>query len=423
MEFYKETRFKNSEIGEVPEDWEVVRLIDVAEYINGYAFSPKDWKDKGLPIIRIQNLNDPKAEFNYFDGVIDNKYIVENGDILFSWSASIGVYIWNRGRAVLNQHIFKVVPKNNVDRLFLYYTLFLAIEQLKNRVHGSTMKHFKRSELNTTFIPLPPLEEQKKIAEVLSNTDKAIQKVDESIEKFEKLKKGLMNILLNGKVRIKVENGKIYFYKETRFKNSEVGEVPEDWEVVRLGDVAKLESGGTPKRQKPEYWENGTIPWVKSGELNDGIIYDTKEKITELGLKNSSAKIFTKGTLLIALYGATVGKTGILGIDASTNQAVCAILPKSSNTFDSRFLQYSLIFLREKLIAQSSGGAQPNIYLYVLKDFKIPLPPIEEQQKIVEILSKIDKVIQLKKEKKEKLEKIKKYFMDNLLTGKVRIKL
>ncbi|XRO76867.1 restriction endonuclease subunit S [Methanocaldococcus sp. 10A] len=202
--FYKETKFKKSEVGEVPEDWEVVRLIDVAEYINGYAFSPKDWKDKGLPIIRIQNLNDPKAEFNYFDGVIDNKYIVENGDILFSWSASIGVYIWNRGRAVLNQHIFKVVPKNNVNKLFLYYALFLAIEQLKNRVHGSTMKHFKRSELNTTFIPLPPLEEQKAIAEILSKIDKVIQLKKEKKEKLQKIKKWFMGNLLTGKVRIRL---------------------------------------------------------------------------------------------------------------------------------------------------------------------------------------------------------------------------
>ncbi|MCD6155106.1 MAG: restriction endonuclease subunit S, partial [Candidatus Verstraetearchaeota archaeon] len=145
------TKFKKTPIGEIPEDWDVKPLSEVAEYINGYAFSPKDWKDKGLPIIRIQNLNDPKAEFNYFDGEIDKKYIVENGDLLFSWSASIGVYIWNRGKAVLNQHIFKVIPKRGIDKLYLYYAMFLAIEQLKNRIHGSTMKHFKKGELKRTF--------------------------------------------------------------------------------------------------------------------------------------------------------------------------------------------------------------------------------------------------------------------------------
>lgn len=217
-----------------------------------------------------------------------------------------------------------------------------------------------------------------------------------------------------GKLHIKV--------RKREFKNTPIGKIPKEWEVVKLSDIAKLESGGTPSRQKPEYWENGTLPWVKSGELNDGVIYDTEEKITELGLKNSSAKIFPKGTLLIALYGATVGKTGLLEIDASTNQAVCAILPKSSDSLNSRFLQYCIIFLRKGLIVQSSGGAQPNIYLYVLKGFKIPLPPLPEQQKIAEILSIVDKKLELERKRKEKLEKIKKGMMNLLLTGKVRVR-
>ena len=141
------------------------------------------------------------------------------------------------------------------------------------------------------------------------------------------------------------------------YKETPIGKIPEDWEVVRLGNVAKLESGGTPSRQKPEYWENGTIPWVKSGELNDGVIYDTEEKITELGLKNSSAKIFPKGTLLI---------TAILGIDAATNQAVAAIIPINS-AFDPKFMQYYLIHSRNKLLNQlvnpSSDVGRTNIYL------------------------------------------------------------
>jgi len=196
--------FKDTEIGKIPKEWEVVKLIDAADYINGYAFSPKDWKDEGLPIIRIQNLNDPEAEFNYFDGEIDNRYIVENGDLLFSWSATIGVYIWKGGKAVLNQHIFKVVPKNNVNKFYLYYALFLAIEQLKNRIHGSTMKHFKRGELKTAFIPLPPLPEQQKIAEILSTVDKRLELLKSKKEKLLSIKKGLINDLLIGRRRVRL---------------------------------------------------------------------------------------------------------------------------------------------------------------------------------------------------------------------------
>ena len=220
--FYKEERFKETPIGKIPEDWKIAKLGELAEYINGYPFSPKDWKKSGLPIIRIQNLNDPHAEFNYFDGEISSRYIVNNGDLLFSWSASIGVYIWNKGKAVLNQHIFKVIPRKFVDKLFLYYAIFLAIEQLRRKVDGSTMKHFRRRELNTTFAPLPPLEEQKAMAYVLSTVDEAIQKTNEIIEKTKRLKKGLIQELLTKGIG----------HKE--FKDTEIGRIPKKWKVVGL---------------------------------------------------------------------------------------------------------------------------------------------------------------------------------------------
>ncbi|MEM3873107.1 MAG: restriction endonuclease subunit S, partial [Nitrososphaeria archaeon] len=231
MIFYKENEFKQEPtLGKVPKEWEVVRLKDVANYLNGYPFSPKDWKDKGLPIIRIQNLNNPDAEFNYFEGDIEDRYIVQDGDLLFSWSASIGAYIWNRGKAVLNQHIFKVIPKSNVDKLYLYYALFLAIEQLKHRIHGSTMKHFKKTELETK-IPLPPYTEQRKIAEVLSVVDSAIELVDKIIWKTERLKKALMQTLLTRGIG----------HKE--FKETEIGKIPKTWQIVKLGEIAEMKRG------------------------------------------------------------------------------------------------------------------------------------------------------------------------------------
>lgn len=128
---------------------------------------------------------------------------MKNGDLLFSWSGSIGVYIWTRGKAVLNQHIFKVVPRENVDKLFLYYTLQVAIEALKQRTHGSTMKHFKRSELKRTYVSLPPLEEQKKIAEILRTIDEAIKAKRQKKEKLECMKKAVMEKLLTGEVRVR----------------------------------------------------------------------------------------------------------------------------------------------------------------------------------------------------------------------------
>jgi len=196
--------FKDTEIGRIPKDWEYISAADIADYINGYPFSPTDWKMYGIPIIRIQNLNDPNAEFNFFNGEIDDIYKIKNGDLLFSWSASIGIYIWKRGDAVLNQHIFKVIPKTNINKLFLYYDLLLAIEQLKGRVHGSTMKHFQKNELKTTFIPIPSIKEQQKIAEILSTVDKKLEVLKQEKVKFEKIKQWFMDKLLTGRIRVRI---------------------------------------------------------------------------------------------------------------------------------------------------------------------------------------------------------------------------
>jgi type I restriction enzyme, S subunit len=160
---------------------------------------------------------------------------------------------------------------------------------------------------------------------------------------------------------------------------------PLPWQFVRLGDVARTMTGGTPRRDKPSYY-GGPIPWVKSGELRDGIVYDTEEALTKEGLESSNAKIFPKGTLCIALYGATVGKLGILGIDASTNQAICGIFP--SKEIDTRYLFRFLEGQRRYLVEQGKGGAQSNISQGIIRDTTVPLPPIAEQRRIVAEIEK-----------------------------------
>lgn len=167
--------------------------------------------------------------------------------------------------------------------------------------------------------------------------------------------------------------------------------IPAHWEVKKLGELVKTTSGGTPSRRELKFY-NGNIPWVKSGELNKGLILDTEEKISEEAIINSSAKVFPKGTLLIALYGATIGKLAFLGVEAATNQAICGIY-KNEN-ISSYYLYYYLFFSKPQLLKQSIGGAQPNISQGILKDLDVPFPPLSEQQEIVakieELLSELD---------------------------------
>ncbi len=171
-----------------------------------------------------------------------------------------------------------------------------------------------------------------------------------------------------------------------------MSDVPEGWIVTSLGSVGKWSSGGTPSRKNPEYFGKG-IPWVKSGDLPDGPILSTQEQITEIGLMNSSAKLLPKGTISLALYGATIGKLGVLTFQAATNQACANVVPDPS-LVDADYLFLFLLSQRRDLIEQGQGGAQPNISQEIVKAHPIFIAPLDEQRRIVakleELLAKVE---------------------------------
>ena len=189
------------------------------------------------------------------------------------------------------------------------------------------------------------------------------------------------------------------------------------WKKRALGELSKTTSGGTPSRKRKDYYD-GTIPWVKSGELNDDYIENTGEQISELGLKNSSAKLFSPGTLLIALYGATVGKTSILRIDAATNQAVCGITPSAE--LDTEYLRYHLVFLRPELLGHRYGGAQPNISQQIIRNLEVDYPPPPDQKKIAHILSTVQRAIEAQERIIQTTTELKKTLMHKLFTEGLR---
>lgn len=156
---------------------------------------------------------------------------------------------------------------------------------------------------------------------------------------------------------------------------------------------AAVYSGGTPSRKKPEYYEGGTIPWIKTMEIRDGYIYDSEEKITESGLQNSSAKFVPKESVLIAMYGATVGRVGYLKIDSTTNQAACALVVNSEIT-NPKWLYYSILATRDSLIDKANGAAQQNISVSIVRNHQIKYVPLEEQERIAGILGSLDDKIE-----------------------------
>lgn len=164
---------------DTPAGWSRIRMGEATEFINGLAFKPEEWKEAGLPIVRIQNLSNPHQPLHYTDKEIPEKFIIDDGQLLFSWSATLDAFIWNRGKACLNQHIFKLVPQPFIDKIYLYYLLKAIVEEYKKVTHGSTMKHITKGIFENYEILLPPLAEQQRI----------VAKIEELFEQIEKISK------------------------------------------------------------------------------------------------------------------------------------------------------------------------------------------------------------------------------------------
>ncbi len=187
----------------------------------------------------------------------------------------------------------------------------------------------------------------------------------------------------------KIEANKDIVLNGERYVEGKVSQT--EFELVKIGDIFKTSSGGTPLRTKSEYYQNGTISWLKSGEVAQGYIYHSEEFITEEGLKNSSAKLFPINSVLVAMYGATAGQVGILKFESTTNQAVCAIYP--NDNVMPEYLYFILKQQTQNFVALSGGGGQPNISQQIIKDFEIPLPPLEIQEQIVKEIEGYQKII------------------------------
>lgn len=218
-------------------------------------------------------------------------------------------------------------------------------------------------------IPLPPLLEQQRIADVLDRAEALRAKRLVALTQIDELTKSIF-IDMFGDL---IEN-------------------PKKWDLKKIGDIAEVKTGGTPSRNVDKYWQNGTLPWVKTTEIKENIIYNTEEYITESGFHKSNTTLLPQSSILIAMYGQgkTRGTTAKLGIEATTNQACAAILP--SDKYETDFLWTFLRFSYDTLRSLGRGGNQPNLNLSMIKDFKVYFPPIENQKQFTKILASIEKI-------------------------------
>lgn len=397
----------------LPEGWEIANLGDekLFKVIMGQSPPSNTYNESGMGIPFMQGC----AEFGYIypaPRLHCNKplKISEPMDILISVRAPVGEVNINDRKLCIGRGLAAIrLNSNKVDPWFLFYLLRKFGKKLSLVSSGSTFRAITKRDLNRLWIPLPPLPEQKRIAEILQTVDEGIEKVDQEIEHTERLKKGLMQRLLTRGIG----------HKE--FKDSPIGKIPKEWEVVRLGEICQLERGRFAHRPRndPNLY-GGDIPFIQTGDIaeSNGIIKKYKQTLNTKGLAVS--KLFRAGTLVISIAG-NIGDVGILSFDACFPDSIIGIKPDKQKIYPF-FLLYMLKKFQVQLSFTAPRSTQRNINLQILDRFLIPLPPPAEQRKIVKILLAVDRKLELLQQQKERFQRIKKGLLSELLTGRRRVK-
>ena len=420
---------------EIPETWKWVRLGEIVTKDIKRGKSPK-YADKSNVLVFAQKCNTKKGYIDltlakYLDENIISKYpeeeFMQDSDIIINSTGKgtlgrIGLYRSSDNKKSLaivpDSHvtIIRNTPKNNFK--YIFYILKHHQSYLEKLGSGSTNQtELKPKTIIDMVLPLPPLAEQQRIVEkieeflpLVERYEKAWTRLEELNKKFPlDMQKAILGQAIQGKlVEQRAEEGtgqelykaiqdeKKKLIEEGKLKKQKAlpditadeipFEIPDTWKWVRLGEIGDWGSGATPSRTNTEYY-GGDIPWLKTGDLTDGYIYDVPEYITRLALERTSVRLNPKGSILIAMYGATIGKLGILTKAMTTNQACCAciVFPSIYNLY----LFYFLLANRTTFIKKGEGGAQPNISKEKIVNTLIPLPPLAEQQRIVEKIEEL----------------------------------
>ena len=368
---------------------------------------PKSSLEYGeYPILSAQNIYNNQIDYNakrFVDSDIfkqENKRTnIEVGDVLLTIVATIGrsAVVKENKKVLLQRSVCALKPNEKVLPGYLKYSLDKSDIQnymIKN-AHGSAQAGLYLNQVEEITIPLPSLEVQQRIVNVLDNFDAICSdlkiglpaEIDARKKQYEYYRDLLLTF---------AERGNTIFTEQSRAEQSRADEIRLlqyvfGYAVVRLGEICQLYAGATPSTKKAEYWENGTIPWMSSGEVNLGQVFATEKKITRLGYDKCSTKMVPANTVVVALagQGKTRGTVAITRIPLCTNQSLCSILP--NKMLDSYYLYFYMKGQYEELRRISSGeGTRGGLNLKMLSDIKIPVPPLAEQERIVKILDRFE---------------------------------
>ena len=403
-------------IGQVPSHWKIYRFKDFLTLTN--VVSSNENK------IGLENIEGGTGRFietnTDFDG---NGIEFDVGDIVYGKLRPYLQKVWVatfKGNAVGDFYVFRT--KAICDRQYVFYVMlsegFTAI--CNGATFGAKMPRVSSDFIRCLHFYLPPFVEQQAIAAYL---DKRCSEIDKSIATQQK-RITLLQELKQSIITQTVTKG---IHPDVPLKDSGVewiGKVPEHWEVMKTSLLyTNIGSGTTPSTSKQEYYEDDGFCWLQTGDLNDGYITDTSKKISKVAVKDYKLRFYPVGSIVIAMYGATIGKIGLLKISTSTNQA-CCVLPYS-NKMNEMYAFYVCQIAKKQMLLEAVGGGQPNISQDIIKKLKLPVPPLCEQQAIAVYLDKrcseIDKAIATQQKRISLLQELKQSVITEAITGKIKV--
>ena len=365
-----------------------VKLGEVCEILSGYAFKSSQFNDKkiGLPLIRIRDVERGFSD-TYFEGAYPEEYLIKNGDLLITMDGSFILKKWEGDLALLNQRVCKIkITDKSVDEGYIAWLIPKFLKEIEDKTPFVTVKHLSVAKIKDISFVLPNKLEQKLIS-------KRLNKISQ-IYDFRKIQSEGLNELV--KSRFNEMFGDFYTTLFPKYK---------------IGEKFELSSGSTPSRDNKLYWDSGTINWVKTTEVINKEITETEEKITKFALENTSLKLFPVNTILIAMYGQgqTRGRSAILKVESTSNQACGAIFP---NKIDNPvFIWHQLMLRYSELRELGRGGNQPNLNGQLIKNFELIFPPLSLQNEFADFVAQVDKSQLAIQKSLEELETLKKSLM------------
>ena len=411
---------------EIPTDWEELRYQDVCEFVNGYAYAATEFRESGYLIIRIQNLTGGK-NFVYSDVELPEKQFAKKGDLLFAWSATFGPFIWNGPKAAYHYHQWKVIPNEISNKKFLYYHLEKISPIVKQMGQsGLGMFHMTKGGMERFPIYLPKIQEQQKIVSILSNVDNLIDSYGKAIESTSRLKTDLMQQLLTKGIGHK--KFKKIFLKHHFLKFS----IPNTWEIKNVKQLSTLKKGAVVTGpfglmlHSSDYVSEGT-PLILIKNLQNGKIDDDDiPKISDKDVQRLSRYKVKEGDMIFSRVGR-VGSSVLIEEEHNgwlfSGQTLR--IRFENPELNSKYVNYyfhSNLFNRV-LIPELLGATRDSINTKILEEFPVIVPPKKEQDQIVAILSQADSREYELGKMKSAYKNLKKGLMQNLLTGKIRVRI